>query len=75
VKGTQTSGNSVFLTRNEVDFARAHKDLMVLFVVHSVEVHHSGAGLVAAGGIERVVAPWDPDVGVLSSITFSYTMP
>ena len=37
VKGTQTTGEDIFLTAGEVNFARRHPGMMALFVLHSVE--------------------------------------
>jgi Domain of unknown function (DUF3883) len=36
VKGTQTTGDTIFLTKNEVDLNLTHGDDMVLFIVHSI---------------------------------------
>lgn len=74
VKGTQTSGASVFLTRNEVDFARAHRDRMALFVTHSIQLTRDGGGIVAANGTDRVLWPWDVTTGGLTPITYSYEL-
>lgn len=76
VKGTQTEGDRVILTANEVEFARQHSDRMVLFIVHSVEMSEGHDGtLKAAGGIENILMPWDVDEGVLAPISYRYEVP
>lgn len=76
VKGTQTDGEQVILTGNEVEFAREHKDRMVLFVVHSIHVNEiEDGGVEARGGIDRVYMPWNVDAGKLTAIHYKYQVP
>jgi Domain of unknown function (DUF3883) len=42
VKGSQTDGTSIILTRNEVEHARRHSDDSILVIVHSIEVTGKG---------------------------------
>jgi hypothetical protein len=71
VKGTQTTGDAVILTKNEVGFARQNKKQMALFIIHSVNAP-SGSGVVS-GGEYRVVNPWDIDQGTLIATQYLYT--
>jgi hypothetical protein len=72
VKGTQTHGEGVFLTRGEVEFANQHKGHMVLFLLHSIAL--SSDGNPTTGQI-RVVEPWDVDHGVLTPMSYQYKLP
>lgn len=72
VKGTQTEGEQVFLTANEVDFARRHGESMALFILRSVEVSD---GPKADGGELRIYFPWNIDDGELRPIQFRYQTP
>jgi len=72
VKGTQTKGEGIVLTSGEVNFARSHKPAMALFVLHSIRVSATGR---LSGGKNRVVAPWDVDLGRLKPISFMYEVP
>lgn len=72
VKGTQTSGEEVLLTPNEVKFARLHKDEMALFVVHGVSVDSETDPPRASGGIARICEPWDVDSGELEPFGYSF---
>lgn len=50
VKGTQTIGESVILTRNEVNHLRTHSDSSLLILVRNVEVKAKGKNVSASGG-------------------------
>jgi hypothetical protein len=69
VKGTTTPGESVILTRREVE--RARKGSTALFVLHSIRLK----GEKAAGGAERVIYKWDIGKGRLTPLNFSYKLP
>lgn len=71
VKGTQSSGDALFLTRGEVDFARRHKGKMALFILHSIKVSENRE---VSGGVRRVVNPWDVDKGRLRPMSFEYEL-
>jgi hypothetical protein len=75
VKGTETAGSSVFLTPNEVEFARLNKSRMVLFVLHSVQVREVDGEPRGEGGVHAVFWPWDVDGGTLVPIKYSYGLP
>ena len=73
VKGTQSNGGELILTRNEVDFAEKNK--MELFVIHSVQVISNGKRHVASGGVVRVITPWRPQRAQLRPIAFMCSIP
>ena len=72
VKGTQSAGESVFVTRNEVDHARRHARDSVLFVVHGIKVEGQGEEVQAHGGEVVVEFPWDPADHDLSPVQYEY---
>jgi hypothetical protein len=73
VKGTQTAGQTVILTANEVGFAQRHKRRMVLFIVHSVQVEEYDSKVLVNGGQQRIMQPWDVDCGTLVPTQYVYT--
>lgn len=75
VKGTQTPGERVFLTRNEVHLAQDDTKESVLYVQHSIDVEVDGDVLKASGGHSHVLWPWDPSDDDLSPVTFTYRVP
>jgi hypothetical protein len=72
VKGTVTSGDGIILTSGEVTFARAHKDKMGLFILHSIKVSSDGK---LSNGQQNVIVPWDVDEGKLKPVSFMYEVP
>jgi hypothetical protein len=72
VKGTQTSGEEVLLTPNEVKLAQENKSEMVLFIVHSVSVDKNADPPRVYGGNIRVFDPWDIDDGELEALGYSF---
>jgi hypothetical protein len=75
VKGTQSSGEEVLLTPNEVRFAEEHTNTMSLFVLHSAELTMSEGGISVEGGSTRVVEPWDIGEGELIPAGYRYRLP
>ena len=73
VKGTQSRGGELILTRNEVDFAEKNK--MELFVMHSIQIIPNGKRHVASGGVVRVITPWRPQRAQLRPIAFMCSIP
>lgn len=69
VKGTTTTGESVILTRREVERARTER--CALFVLHSIELD----GDKAKGGTAVVIPRWRVDEGQLTPINFTYKLP
>jgi hypothetical protein len=72
VKGTQTAGGEVFLTRGEVKFARLNKAEMALFVVYGVQVDTNTEPPKASGGATRIYEPWDVESGELEPLAYSF---
>jgi hypothetical protein len=58
VKGTQTVGESVIVTKNEVEIAR--RENSTLFLVHSIRVT-LGRTPKASGGISQTFRAWAVD--------------
>lgn len=75
VKATTTTGDAVFLTNGEVEFARANKGRMALFLVHSILVQGTGEDLRVSGGETVVLSPWDVDAGILVPVSHRWTRP
>ncbi len=72
VKGTQGTGESIFLTSGEVDFARKNKKQMILFIVHSINASNGNS---LRNGVDQILSPWDVDKGTLKSKMFQYKLP
>lgn len=75
VKGTQTSGDEVLLTRKEVKFARQNKSEMALFVVQGIAVDNQADPPSASGGTTRLCEPWDIDSGELEPFAYCFRLP
>jgi hypothetical protein len=75
VKGTAGAGESVFLTRNEVDHARSESAKAVLFVVYGVDVTTVDGRFKASEGQIRIHSPWIVDEGILEALQFRYSLP
>ena len=69
VKGTTGSGDTVFLTRREVELAR--KGGCALFVLHSIKLKKNRA----SGGEPVVPKPWHVGKRSLQPLAFSYKVP
>ena len=75
VKGTQTDGDEIILTANEVEFARKHKSQMGLFILRSIQVTEVDGKFCLTGGDKKLVLPWDVDHGCLEPLSFMYQIP
>jgi hypothetical protein len=76
VKGTQTAGASVVLTKNEVRHQREHHPNNALFVLYNVQVSTDPENPVASGGDARVLMPWNiAEDGKLTPMTYDYELP
>jgi hypothetical protein len=75
VKGTTSRGDSVLLTRNEVNHARDNATHAVLFVLHSISLRLEEDEVSAVGGLPLVFQPWDVNTGTLESLQFKYVLP
>ncbi len=73
VKGTQSDGRQILLTRNEVSHARAAFPSVALVIVARIELDRDDAGTIAArGGTVRVLDPWALDETGLSALAYEY---
>ncbi|MBM0224542.1 MULTISPECIES: protein NO VEIN domain-containing protein [Micromonospora] len=70
-KGTETSGASIIVTRNEVAWARAHPGDCVLGILSDVTLLPNGE-VDASSGTFRVFT-WDPDAGALAPRAYDFT--
>jgi len=77
VKGTQSQGEEVFLTRNEA----SHNDPLsgceaqhALYVLSGIEVTRADA-IKCTGGISRCVQPWNIDERALTPTVYTYRVP
>ncbi|HXM01052.1 MAG TPA: DUF3883 domain-containing protein, partial [Chthoniobacterales bacterium] len=74
VKGTTTSGETIILTPNEIEFARSHASSMALFIVSEVNITE-GHEPVASGGKSFELRPWNVDRTKLKAMCYSYCVP
>ncbi len=68
VKGTQTEGNAIILTRNEVELSRSQEKDMILFLVHSIVINRKSA----RDGVVRIIDPWQVHDDNLTPISYKY---
>ena len=73
VKGTQTTGDSVILTPNEVRNAKNHKT--ALYILHSIKVDMVRKTYRLSGGNEEVINPWKiTEQGRLKPLSYIYLL-
>ena len=72
-KGTETSGQSVIVTRGEVEHARAHPGQCVLGVLSEI-IFDAKGDVEPKSGVFRVL-PWDPDTGELIPAGYQWQLP
>jgi len=72
VKGTQTAGDTIVLTKNEVDLSRTQGDNMVLFIVHSIVMNERTVK--KGSGIVSIIEPWSVSNDRLTPISFTYRL-
>lgn len=72
VKGTQTAGDTIVLTKNEVELSHAHGDKMVLFVVHSIVMNKKTVK--QGSGVVTIIDPWRVNDDKLTPISFTYKL-
>lgn len=70
VKGTTTAGEGIFLTKNEVEFARKHIRNVALYVLNSVALERAGSKPMVSGGKPKVYLPWRIKEQKLTPITY-----
>lgn len=75
VKGTTSSGSTVFVTKNEVAHARAHPGGCALVIVHGIMVTRDDKGIPhASGGTVSKQHPWHPEDADLTALTYRYAV-
>ena len=72
VKGTQTAGDTIFLTKNEVEQSQMANNSMVLFIVHSISLN--GEEIQPESGVVSIIDPWQANADRLTPITYSYRL-
>lgn len=71
VKGTQTDGSKIILTKNEVEMSKKRGKDMVLFLVHSIELNRK---TIKKGSGEVVkISPWKLDESRLTAVSYTYS--
>jgi hypothetical protein len=75
VKGTQGSGASVILTKNEVEHWKKHPKNSIAVIVHDVKVGLEGGACRASGGTSCVCLPWVLEPAALEPIQYTWSVP
>jgi hypothetical protein len=75
VKGTQTEGSKILLTKNEVKNATANKGKVALYILHSIQMEKAGENCEAINGTEHVLNKWDIEKGTLIPMIYEYEIP
>ncbi|MHA7263495.1 MrcB family domain-containing protein [Arthrobacter sp. TMN-37] len=75
VKGTTSRGESVLLTKNEVELHRSEYPLNALAVVHSIVLDPRGENPIAHDGELDVTSPWRLEDTDLTPIAYTYRRP
>ncbi len=69
-KGTQSSGEAVFLTRGEVEHARLRRGDCIIGIWSGMRFTESGEIDPDAG--ETIIMPFEPDIGTLSALQYRW---
>jgi hypothetical protein len=72
VKGTQGEASKIFLTRNEVVFARKQHPNIELFIVKNIKLRESEGNYISTGGNCVIIPRWVAIEEKLSPLTFEY---
>lgn len=72
VKGTQTTGDTIILTKNEVELSRTQGDRMALFIVHSIVMNKKTVK--KGSGVVSIIDPWQVSDDRLTPISFTYRL-
>ena len=72
VKGTQTDGSKIILTKNEVEMSKLKGHKMILFLVHSIELNKKA--IRKGSGEVVVVEPWQLNESKLTAISYTYEL-
>lgn len=70
-KGTETSGSSVIVTRNEVEWAHRHPGHCILGVLSDIAFLPNGEVDASKGTFQTL--GWNPDTGVLACRNYDFT--
>lgn len=74
VKGTQSSGDKVFLSKNEVIVQKKFYPNNALVIVSSIKLE-KGEEPKASGGIVKIISPWKIMNSHLTAMAFEYEVP
>lgn len=72
VKGTQAAGDTIILTKNEVNLSRSTGENMVLFLVHSIAMNKRTVR--KGSGVVHIIEPWRIMEERLTPISFTYRL-
>jgi hypothetical protein len=77
VKGTTApEGNTVLLTPGEVRHVKSRHPHTALVVIYGIELAERADGTFdASGGQQRVLEPWNVELGTLTPLGFEYKLP
>lgn len=74
IKGTVGDGQSVILTKNEVQHMQRERERCALFVLAGVKLKRRGRRPIATGGTPRVLCPLPDLDGRLSPICYNFSL-
>jgi hypothetical protein len=74
VKGTQTKGKTVILTKNEVEHARSNSANSIIVIVHTVDVSVKKTNIHVSGGTTVIKEQWQLQPEHLSPIQYAWTV-
>jgi hypothetical protein len=72
VKGTQTDGSKIILTKNEVEMSKNKATKMILYLVHSIEMNRKS--IKKGSGQVVIIDPWKIDESKLTAVSYTYNM-
>lgn len=72
VKGTQTKGNAIILTRNEVELSRSQGKDMALFLIHSIVMNKKTVR--KGSGVIKIIEPWQVTDDRLIPLSYTYRL-
>lgn len=72
VKGTQTDGQKIILTKNEVEMSKVNGNKMILFLVHSIELNNKSVK--KGSGKTLIINPWKLDESKLTIVSYTYKL-
>ena len=69
VKGTTTTGQTIILTRSEVEHARDSRNSCTIFILHNIKLMKG-----KASGGKIIISPWRPKTDHLTPVCFVYSV-